>query len=135
MHRVHDEQLYDHLRTTRRKRSDRWLLYFMFVLAVIGFFVVPRGRGLLFARRAQQFIGTADEKSPAEVKAELQRYVDSLSDINPMVRESSVAVLKAITGENVGTGSWITWWETNRATWEYVPRSRRAKPSGGSTPP
>jgi hypothetical protein len=98
----------------------------MLLLLIVGVFAVLAivlGRGLFYTQQVSLFASTIDEKSPAEVKAEVSRFARGLGDVNPLVRNASIAAMRLATGKDLGANAaaWIVWWRENEATWEYQP--------------
>ena len=95
------------------------------------FAAVELGRAMLFMQGVGTFVATLDDRSPAEVKRELQHYAGSLVDWDPLVRKGSMAALKAATGWNLGPdpAEWSKWWYEHEPMWQYKPAKKPAPPA------
>ena len=117
-------------RPRRRERRPRMSAGMIVVLAVIlgvgGYVLTEVGRALFYFQGLQEFLSTMPEQPPASVKEQLEKYAAGLSDHNPLVRNASVAAMRAVTGLNLGAdaAAWGAWWRTNRESWVYQPPAK-----------
>ena len=94
------------------------------VMFGVGLFVLREvGRALFCYRDLNGFVSTLSEQPPASVKLQLDRFADTLTDYNPLVRNASVAAMRAATREKFGADavSWKKWWTAHRDGWQYHP--------------
>jgi hypothetical protein len=107
-------------RYQRKNQNGLWL--FLLVGGVAGLVLaVELGRAHFYMQRVERFAATIERKSPAEVKQEVARFADGLSDRNPLISRSAMSAMKLATGWRLG-GDWREWsrlWNDHQKDWEY----------------
>jgi hypothetical protein len=130
--REHSAEYYRELRKIeRRTRKQRfWMLFsgMMLVLFVIAFTL---GGTLIYEKNVEAFVNTIDQKSPAEVKAQLQRFAAGLTNRNPIIRQAAVVAFKTATGWRLGNDAavWSAYWSEHQAQWEYHKSDGKPRPA------
>jgi len=114
-----------------QRKDQKGLKLFLLVGGVAGLVLaVELGRANFFMKRVERFAVTIEQKSPAEVKFEVARFADGLSDHNPLVARSAMAAVKLATGWRLSTDprEWMRMWDEQKKDWEYqkpLPASAR----------
>lgn len=112
----------DSMERRYRRRSQNGLWLFLLVGGVAGLaLAVELGRAHFYMRRVERFAATIEQKKPAEVKQEVTKFADGLTDYNPLVARSSMAAVKLATGWRLGGDprEWLRFWNEHKQNWEY----------------
>lgn len=76
-----------------------------------------------FLREVETFLIALPHRTPAEIERDTRRLARGLDDPSPLVQQGAVAVLRVVTGKDLGDNPrvWSVWWRATEPTWQYTP--------------
>ena len=116
-----DLELEREIRQAHRRKTDTWMFAAILIAPVVLIFVYELGHTMFYMQDVKSFAATLDQRPPADVKRNLQRYARNLTDFNPAIRDASMMAMKLATGWNAGNSptEWQRTWLEQEPYWEY----------------